>query len=558
MSPQEKYDLVLNRLVRPLTIEPPPLFDPTIQQQLLGSFNRPEIELPLIGLNLDLKLLGTTRAPLKSSQHIISKLDSIKGTSECYYGAIVGVAGCGKTTTIYDVAMKYYVVYIECGAAAIRDTNFISLVDRISDLYWSKIGRKRFGHMATLLIKRHLLARLLYLRAVFNCQANLSPLEYLNAQLNLGKNIIVSFEDELESTSHRDLSDLLQYVSDDLRSNFLRERPLVVAIDAANVAITKIFHGHFRSSNGHPRGLLTPLTSALMDTCVQSVLWAGSAMSMVHAETIQSDIGKSKILDIIIDKFEPENKPQQWIERYIDTSGCEDVWKDPTVPSHELIGRMELSGSVISSIPRVASGRTSKSEILGAAIVRAVKTQHDTMHKKLLTACQHQQDMCKLVADIIIAAALCHDEVYFPPPTLDHSSDEKDLVYMGICQLVWHNGSVRWKLADPLAVRVCCEVLHEIDPNGTQLPDWLHKIKFHLARYGTASELGFENDMEYFNTLVQHTGLLAALALGQKSLPAASHNNNADGGGGGVTEPTKSKKVSQKKSDDKGAKTTKP
>jgi hypothetical protein len=164
--------------------------------------------------------------------------------------------------------------------------------------------------------------------------------------------------------------------------------------------------------------------------------------------------------------------------------------------------------------------------------------------------------------------------VTFPP----QEEEEKDLVHLGICQLVKVKGEYRWKLSEPLAIRVAHEVLNavagmdgpktvlfearnnlyeilfklgpkasakgdfgellafsqmmqsnwqnkplaELDvvvQNMHNIPAWMRKIKFKLNRYGTAQQLGFGDDLEYFTALCNDNPLaINTMLLPEKTM----------------------------------------
>jgi hypothetical protein len=82
------------------------------------------------------------------------------------------------------------------------------------------------------------------------------------------------------------------------------------------------------------------------------------------------------------------------------------------------------------------------------------------------------EDVRKLLAKIVCATMLTNEEVTFQP----QEEEDKDLVHLGICQLVKVKGDYRWKLSEPLAIRVAHEVLNAVtDMDGP-------KTVLHFAR----------------------------------------------------------------------------
>ena len=215
----------------------------------------------------------------------------------------------------------------------------------------------------------------------------------------------------------------------------------------------------FLSPNKHPRGFLSPINRVLIDTAGLnlSIIWAGTALTMLDADSIHSNIGKERILDRIIEEYEPELNPREWIESLIDTSGCEEVWDDPKVNSYELVGRKRLAGRVIMYLSTRETSESPSSKVvrLRRAIKLSIEKHHNAMYNKLLGVCRERIDVCDAIRQMVIASVLSDGKVSFPPYIRKDNHEATDLVHIGICQLTLDREESKWILAEPLAIRTC-------------------------------------------------------------------------------------------------------
>ena len=276
-NPRQKYQFVLNSILPEISVHlPPPFpFDAKVQERLLGPFNKPGVELPMVTGKLDLRLLGFVREPLPSSQRILRDLAAAK--TGCYYAASVSVSGGGKTTTLFDVAMQHFLLLLDCfkpgGSTKMNptmDNNFQIFVTDLEELKAEAKGDLvQFRLQTQRRIRVELFARFLYLRALFQLDKDLTPQQYLLGQLNGGQKSIANLVDELENLSSKSAQVLLNQVIQDLDMNYLKkDNGLVVGIDEANTAMDFLFPGDFLSPNGNHRGLFTPINIVLVSMLI--------------------------------------------------------------------------------------------------------------------------------------------------------------------------------------------------------------------------------------------------------------------------------------------------
>ena len=229
----DQYQFILEEILTKISVKlPSSIFRPDLQSEHLGVFNNPKINLPYCEDRLDLRLMGAIRTPLRASQAILKLLNELQSPTARKFIVSIGVSGTGKTTSIFDVAMKHFVMYLECnvqGGQAVSvgemtsDRNFMSMVEDINRMYSSNDTQEIFEMKALQRIQVEILSRLLYLRALFKLKADLTPQEYLLGQLTGGQNTISELVKELKYLSFENGQMMLFEVCHDLELNFLGE-----------------------------------------------------------------------------------------------------------------------------------------------------------------------------------------------------------------------------------------------------------------------------------------------------------------------------------------------
>jgi hypothetical protein len=246
----------------------------------------------------------------------------------------------------------------------------------------------------------------------------------------------------------------------DLQNAHIGTHRLVVALDEANVAQTKLFPGLFRNSSDPPakRGLLTALTNVLLLPGLEvSILYAGTALTLgTGAKSIQSDIGKANKLSVVT-QFEPasEEDVRSFLENILDLSGCESV-----LDVKELQGRARLKTAVIDKLseqtPEAFSEPDIKTNRLSSAIKDAIDFHYNRMFERLNEACYSQSTLIPYLKKMLVAVILDSSLTFSPT-----ENDMVDLVNVGLCQLRLKKTKYVWTLAEPLAIRVARDVLRK-------------------------------------------------------------------------------------------------
>jgi hypothetical protein len=575
-TPQEKYQKLLDTLDQVKIHGPPPPFDPVRQGKLLGSFNKPGVQLPFSGLGIDLRLLGIKEGPTPAAWKIIDNLNDLRAETAVYTGCLLGVSGCGKTRTLFDIAQHHFLVLVECVPLGeerfeyTRDKNFGGMVDDIDSLD----KNKDFQQQAKRRIMIEFLARFLLLRGLFDLNPKTTPLDFLLAQLNGGQRSIALLVDNLRQVSENNLNILLRMTCMDLQNTHIGTHRLIVALDEANVAQTKLFPGLFRNSSDPPakRGLLTALTNVLLLPGIEvSILYAGTALTLgTGAKSIQSDIGKANKLSVVT-QFEPtsEEDVHSFFENILDLSGCESVLDSTMI--RELQGRARLKTAVIDCLseqaPEEFPDEPIKTKRLSSAIKGAIDLHYKRMFERLYEVCS-QPIIVDYLKKILVASIMDSNLTFSPT-----ANDIVDFVNVGLCQLKRVEGKYVWTLAEPLAIRVAFDVLRKlgISPssdlvldkaltqfydhllqfgnktsekgklfeilvaaqlliwNGhtlsnlpissklTNLPSWISDFSFSMTKYGTAHQLGFKSDLDYVRH-VSEEGYIDSILLPENAM----------------------------------------
>jgi hypothetical protein len=79
-----------------------------LTRQTLGSF-----QLPFSSLGIDLRLLGIKEGATLATLKIIDNLNYLQAETVVNMGCLLGVSGCGKTQTLFDVAQDHFLVLMK-------------------------------------------------------------------------------------------------------------------------------------------------------------------------------------------------------------------------------------------------------------------------------------------------------------------------------------------------------------------------------------------------------------------------------------------------------------
>ncbi|RGB31720.1 hypothetical protein C1646_244867 [Rhizophagus diaphanus] len=174
---------------------------------------------------------------------------------------------------------------------------------------------------------------------------------------------------------------IIESALDYLKDKLVGQKSLIFAIDEANVANKKIFHGDFRNSKGKPRGLLTPIVEILNLSNI-SIIVAGTSFSLKQDSEVQSDIGKENT-SVYFTDFKPTEIKDvvDYLKRYLDLSDC-DIKKIEN--SKYLVGRPRLVARLVREIIKAEKVlRKDKQIVLEDAVNKTVQSAKNDMTRHL-------------------------------------------------------------------------------------------------------------------------------------------------------------------------------
>jgi hypothetical protein len=196
----------LSELSLKVSISSPPDLYPELKQVYAGRFLKAGCHLPFTGGDyVDMRL---DTESTKMGEILAQECK----TAENYH-TLLAVSGAGKTRSIFDIAMHhgFFMMYMECkppvdktSSMLATDHNFMGLHDAIQNTFskeWNTIDTIE----AKRLIALEFTARILYLILLKSSFPNLTPQQYLLAQLNGGQKCITDIKDELRNENRPDL-----------------------------------------------------------------------------------------------------------------------------------------------------------------------------------------------------------------------------------------------------------------------------------------------------------------------------------------------------------------
>jgi hypothetical protein len=197
----------VNQLSNKVEVYSPPQLYPESKQNIAGRFRKPGICIPISGDDFpDMRLND------KNATDMGRELVELCKNKKRAFQLLYAVSGAGKTRAIFDMAMHedgVFVTYIECrpssGEKSIileptLDRNFAQLVSSIeSEFARTKISNiEHAREESRRLITLEYAARVLYLIILSKKFENITPRDYLLAQINGGQKCITKIKAELK------------------------------------------------------------------------------------------------------------------------------------------------------------------------------------------------------------------------------------------------------------------------------------------------------------------------------------------------------------------------
>ena len=148
----------------------------------------------------------------------------------------------------------------------------------------------------------------------------------------------------------------------------------------------KTLLGEFKNANGHNRGLLTPILSAITQTNA-GFITAGTAFTMSDGKSVASDIGKPRVPTVT--EFNPlgEKDVERYLDMYLDID-MEDLHSSKDwsliVDSRPRLAAVLLSKIIDEEGKHInKDDRPPKRKIVEDAVVETVKTIREQLTAKL-------------------------------------------------------------------------------------------------------------------------------------------------------------------------------
>ena len=404
-------------------------------------------------------------------------------------------------------------------------------------------------------VQLEFLARQLFLELLFRKNRQVTPEAFFREQINGGSTTIGSLVDELRKYDPQTIRSMLRHVEGHLQT-FLTGRGLVIALDEAHIAETDCLHDRlispkaitnnedFLDRNGTirldlRRGFLTPLCAALSDMRVTLVV-LGTRLTLMDASHVYSAIAKPNVRFAKITSFPScdESHVEKLLGEIIDISDCE----IQSEKKRRLSGRFRFVTSVAAHICNGERSDTSKQKRLDEAIDEAIgKAREDirTSVQRLLSP-NNAFAIKHLFSRMVIAYKLKGGKISFMQRA------EFDFVNSGVCALREDSDGYHWVAEEPLVIEVLEEELRAsgFDPEffayldqfnamltnlGTNsaakgeafellvyrslqrfngkvladlpfvkdikdLPEWCKTMTLNMRKFGTAKELGYDDD----------------------------------------------------------------
>jgi hypothetical protein len=226
-----------------------------------------EKSFPAFQGNIDWRYLdgdgGDPSQKTKTTLQLLKYLenDQVKMVKNAYF--LLGVAGCGKTKAIYDVAKEKYVVlldFIKNGRA--RDISYLmEYIDKLAQSNDVLIDRK-----TRTLVFRTFLARLHLLTLLFGTKQVTSPKDWLLLQLDPSiQDTLEKINVHLQQFSWKGMLSIFSFIV----SWFSRQNhSIIAAIDEANVLLGTL-PDTFMDSNSRAKS--RPLSSCVLSCLSENI-----------------------------------------------------------------------------------------------------------------------------------------------------------------------------------------------------------------------------------------------------------------------------------------------
>jgi len=222
---------------------------------------------------------------------------------------LLGVSGCGKTKTIFDISKEKYTIILDFSEKN-QMNEILNLLSNIS----IKVERQELGYEYSCreIVLKTFLSKYLFLIYLIGIKQIKSPKEWLYLQCDIElSEIFVKIYKQLNydfSQMREIISDLNKWLKDDI----------VIAIDETNVLL-QLYQNQFSDSTGNRKQ--RPLSSLIISTLTREishkfpVIISGTHLRILDKQTLQSSVlSKSEQLEFIqVNGFRCNNSQEAYL-----------------------------------------------------------------------------------------------------------------------------------------------------------------------------------------------------------------------------------------------------
>ena len=481
----------------------------TAQRQKLGPFFKKMLPCgtdPLDFQRLGL-LISSDRPPTDGFGHtansIVAEAFATSGFKPKVV-ALIGKSGCGKTTTIFELAKKYFVLYIDCFPS--KDSpDMIPIYSTLENVVFKKKAegpintwnemrnfQRNLTHISHEGTCRLILARMSHLLLLLNNQPDLTPETYLKDQLNGGRSIITRLCEYANRVPYEHLYDMIN-MAVNMIFDMTGSRGPVIALDEAQCA-ANILHDIIVSPSAvdkndltvwdtkkkvifpHAlgRGVLSLFAASLQYFGIPLII-SGTALTLSNAEIIVSAVGKKEFTVHTVIHFPSCRNPRALLDAILNLDDC--VLSPEQTQS--LTGRVRFATSVLSNLS--CPPGTNKQAALDTAITVAIEVAKKHLNNDVRKYIGHSTQHAAKLGQLVLAWHMHHGCVEWM------EQQDVDSLAAALCSIeaVPSHGA-RLKITEPLVISVIEEVL-STPLADIQFPELVKLLGNILSAFGISS-----------------------------------------------------------------------
>ena len=348
---------------------------------------------------------------------------------------LMGKSGCGKTSSIFQVARSKWLLLFTATSGESReaerlgganaevggDAGFAEMVEKMQECLLDDDSSNYEKTKNCNKIMKCAIAARLFVMQHFQGLGGADPCRWMQYQLTSEFQICVkAVADRLWNRQEKTVDSIY-------KKAWEGKPPELIAIDEIQFAYKLLKeHSVWKNSKGELRGIASPLIQ-LLDTAKVPLVLAGTALSLPSSHSCVSDLGKqggnaslfTEFEDVSLDSV--EECLNKWLN--VDDTDFEKL------PLYLLEGRGRLVAGVIPKLVNVVNNR-SKQDSLGLAITSHYNNMKDGLVKRIGKALEVENTKDFHLLNKLGVAALMGGTIMLDPKKLD-----VDLIDIGICSL---------------------------------------------------------------------------------------------------------------------------